>query len=371
MPELPEDDIQRMPDADRIRNRIRERREAEQTEETTSGVKFDAPGDDPTSTNLKWNNIVDGGDSSAIKFGDIDILDPNDPDSWKVEEVKTADFADGDPATTKVDGVVDHKADDQAMKLDEPATGFEEIKVTLTDPTDPTTQDAGDPLDPSDDKYIGETEKNLDRNFNEAEQVNTVASKVGVSDSLLDKSSTKLSEQRTDGVVDHKADDVVDHKADDVDGPVVNDPLAYEETKVTFDDPITETGLDKASPKGLPVDDTADQGGDSYYEGTAATGGATDSGSDSDLTDGVFKFAVPTDQPGDSFKSVSGMEVVDEGILPTGETVMMQQTADPVGDALAPLDGGDELIDPASDSADLTAQIDGVHDDGLDDSFGA
>lgn len=356
MPELPDDDIQRMPDADRIRNRIRERRETEQMEQTGGGVKFEAPSDDPTSTNLKWNNIVDGGDTTAMKLDGAEHLDPNDPASWKVDQVKTGDIVDdGSPTSwksgdivddgdgtawksgdiidpldrdwkveegeslhdtaatghvktgefidTDSDSVVDHKADDVAMKLDRPGTNFEEIKVTLTDPL-------------------------------------------------------------PDGVVDHKADDVVDHKADDVDGPISNDPFNYEEIKVTFDDPITETGLvdkaspqlDKSSPKGLPVDETAD-------------GTTSDANS---VIDGTFKFAVPTDVPGEgeSFKDVSGM---DEAVVPTGEMAMQQLAADPVGDALAPLDGGEQLVDPAPDSADLIAQIDGVHadDDGLDDSFGA
>ena len=64
---------------------------------------------------------------------------------------------------------------------------------------------------------------------------------------------------------------------------------------------------------------------------------------------------------------------MDEAVVPTGEMAMQQPAADPVGDALAPLDGGDQLVDPAADSADLTAQVDAMHDgdDGLDDSFGA
>ncbi len=431
MPELPDDDIQRMPDADRIRNRIRERRESEQTEQTGEGVKFEAPSDDPTSTNLKWNNIVDGGDTTAMKLDGAEHLDPNDPASWKVDQVKTGDIVDdGSPTSwksgdivddgdgtswksgdiidpldrdwkveegeslrdaaatgqvktgefidTDTDSVVDHKADDVAMKLDQPDTDFEEIKVTFDDPIAPAHK-AGEITDRIDPAWKIEEGESL-RDTAATGQVKTGEFIDTDTDSVVDHEAddidgpvtndplayeeikVTLTDPLPDGVVDHKADDVVDHKADDVDGPISNDPFNYEEIKVTFDDPITENGLvdkaspqlDKSSPKGLPVDETAD---------------VTNSDGNS-VIDGTFKFAVPTDVPGEgeSFKDVSGM---DEAIVPTGETAM-QQTADPVGDALAPLDGGDQLVDPAPESADLIAQIDGLHDDdGLDDSFGA
>ena len=461
MPELPDDDIQRMPDADRIRNRIRERREAEQSEQT--GSESDPGGS--TSGFIEWDS---GGkrveffddDTTAMKLDGAEHLDPNDPTSWKVGQVKTGDFSGdgsglgytendpkhGDPWPAGDDELA-HKAGeiidpiDGDWKVGEVRSGFfadtgSRIEARPVDTADDlldastpyatgddgATSDriAGDMADgifkfavPDDtlDRHVktgefvdadtgrvvdhkaddvvahkaGEITDPIDPNWKieEGESLRDTAAagqvKTGEfidtdTDGVVDHKAddidgpitndplayeeikVTLTDPLPDGVVDHKADDVVDHKADDVDGPITNDPFNFEEIKVTFDDPITETGIDKASPKGLPVDESAD---------TAAP-------VEGSVVEGTFKFAVPTDVPGDgeSFKDVSGM---DEAIVPTGEAAMQQQAADPVGDALAPLDGGDQLVDPAADSADLTAQVDGMHDgdDGLDDSFGA
>ncbi|MEQ9163319.1 MAG: hypothetical protein RLN74_11450, partial [Ilumatobacter fluminis] len=241
MPELPDDDIQRMPDADRIRNRIRERRDADQNEHT--GSESDPGG--ATSGFIEWDS---GGkrveffddDTTAMKLDGAEHLDPNDPTSWKVDQVKTGDFSGdgsglgytendpkhGDPWPNSDDAPANKAGEiidpiDGDWKVGEVRSGFfaDTGRVVDHKADDVVAHEAGEITDPVDPNW-----------------------KIEEGESLHDAAAG--GHVKTGEFIDTDTDSVVDHKADDIAGPVTNDPLAYEEIKVTLADPLPEGVVD-------------------------------------------------------------------------------------------------------------------------------